>query len=207
MPFVIKRKMEKLGWADAVEKVGNPTLSEGSGSGLSGADYFRLKREFCSLDDSEYIVCFTTGSATSSVVQTIFHWEWVVTFELRADTFTVYTYDFATATSTDIATLSPDTKYWIKVNLDGCSKKISLSEDGISYNELISFTEKVVRPMQYLPTMGSHATIERPFLGVYHFNECVAKYKRKYLARDPRVGNSHKTYVSEMAPIIRIGGD
>lgn len=195
MQYVLKRRIHLKNLLSCYETVGSPTISNGVVSGFSDGNYVRLKRDVSSCDNTEYVIKFTTSSTTSSVVQSIFHWEFVVTFEMRPDSFTVYTYNWETAGSTDLTTLSANTTYWLKVVLNGNTKSIYLSTDGVDYTQLISFSENGLRPLEYLPSLGDHVTIDRPFIGTIDLNESSVKFNKTYYLK-----SNEKTYVLEVNP-------
>lgn len=195
MQYVLKRRIHLKNLLSCYETVGSPTISNGVVSGFSDGNYVQLKRDVSSCDNTEYVIKFTTSSTTTSVVQSIFHWEFVVNFELRADSFTAYTYNWETAGSTDLTTLSANTTYWLKVVLNGNTKSIYLSTDGVDYTQLISFSENGLRPLEYLPSLGDHVTIDRPFMGTIDLNESSVNFNKTYYLK-----SNEKTYVLEVNP-------
>lgn len=153
---------------------GNPAVSNGVVSGFSEENYLQILNG--KQDKADYIIKFTTGSATKSTGQDIICAENFFTLEISSNTWNVVTYNWETASYTTLFTASANTTYWVKISVNGKTKTFRYSTDGESYTLVASFTDNNMDiTNDYSLRIGNHSAnrllYERAFLGSVDLNE------------------------------------
>lgn len=153
---------------------GNPTVSNGVVSGFSEGNYLQLLNG--KQDKADYIIKFTTGSATKSTTQGIYCAENFFTLEISSNTWNITTYNWETNTNTTLFTANANTTYWVKISVNGKTKTFSYSTDGTTYIQVASFTDNNMDITNDYPLrIGNHSAnrllYEREFLGSVDLNE------------------------------------
>lgn len=133
------------------EIVGTPTISDGDVSNLSNQNYLTLPGKFdvmTGVSSFEIVVAFTTyASAISN--QNILGRQGSGGVAIKVNnmniSFSATQSVSETQNLTGVTTLSPNTKYYAKVEYDGTNYTLSLSTDGVTY------TQEATAVATYLP--------------------------------------------------------
>jgi hypothetical protein len=126
-----------------LNKVGSPTISNGIASGFSTSSYLVIPKSYISNDGYTYVFCFTPYEF--SATQNIANKEYFFSLYL-SKTGVVTTWSWASNAKVELFTASLNTKYWIKQYINGTSKTISYSTDGVNYTQVKSFTDLSLNP-------------------------------------------------------------
>lgn len=156
---------------------GTPTNSNGVISNFTTTNYLDVidgKK-----DNAEYVVCFTTGSATVSRSQSIATAQKWFTVEIPADSWVLCSYNWQTKASVNLFTAQANTTYWLKLQTSGTSKTFSYSTNGSTYTQVASFSDSTVSTSANYPyRLGNHSVhylLGRAFTGSINLNECYIK--------------------------------
>ena len=154
---------------------GNPTITGGVVSNFSANNYLDVlngKQD----NNAEYVVKFTTGSATSTEVQSIMTAETFFTLEMIANSWDVYTYNWETSESITLFTTTANTTYWVKIVINDKTKTYYYTTDGTTYTQVANFTDNnmdgtLVFPLRFGNHSNSQFLAKRIFLGSIDLNE------------------------------------
>jgi hypothetical protein len=156
---------------------GTPTNNNGIISNFTTTNYLDVidGRK----DNAEYVVCFTTGSATVSRTQSIATAQDWFTVEIPADSWSLCSYNWQTKANVDLFTAQANTTYWLKIQTSGTSKTYSYSTNGSTYTQVASFSDSTVSTSANYPyrlgNHSSHSLLGRAFAGSINLNECYIK--------------------------------
>ena len=107
---------------------GDLTDTAGVLSGFSTLNYAYIP--CASLDNTEYVIKFTTGADVTTVQNIISDSPLIW---LRIDSGYLTQYVWASDTNTNIQAISANTTYWIKIVVSGTTKNFYISTDGSTY--------------------------------------------------------------------------
>lgn len=122
------------------------------------------------LNNSEYVVKFTTGSDVSTT-QAIFHAQKLLNLEMKSGKFS--TYNWGTTKDVSFFTAVANTTYWFKVNVLDNTRTYEYSTDGKTYTQLSTITDSAMTVNEdYVFTFGlSSSSASSPFAGSIDLNE------------------------------------
>lgn len=128
----------------------------------------------------EYVFKITTGSDISTQ-QAIVHSEHLLCIEVGGGN--IYTWDWTVSEAKTILSVSTNTTYWIKVNINNSSVIYSTSTDGTSFTQRVSYTDTnivVNDNYQFRLGLASQEDIH-PFLGSIDVKGCYIKLNNELL--------------------------
>lgn len=135
---------------DNLTIIGSPKLEDGVLSGFSLNNYAQIDSTYKSTNNADYVVKIRTGDDITTC-QTFFntqHFPGVNVNEGNLESFK--TQD---GTRPIITPCQPNTDYWVKMNVNGTTATIQYSEDGITWNDGVTFTDTAIainnKPMRF----------------------------------------------------------
>ena len=152
---------------------GNPTVSGNDVTDFSVGNYLDIP--VTKYATATYIICFTTPSSTPPYIEAIYHCEKYFSVELN-DSSKIVTFNNGTIAYTELFTPNINTKYWVKVEINGTSKTYSYSTNGTTYTTVTTITDTGVdTTAEFKQRLGNSSLGVRAntaFSGTVHLNEC-----------------------------------
>ena len=161
--------------------IGSPTINNGVVSGLSASNYLRVPSAFNHNNKSwEMVWKLTTGSNVSTSGQFVSsNSNYGITLTVESSRFTLNLSSngssFNIANTRGTYTVLANTNYWVKVEFNGTSYKLSYSLDGKTYNTDISITSSATLYNNTTLNIGIGRLISYPFLGSIDLSGCYIK--------------------------------
>ena len=142
-------------------------------SGFDSTHYLKIPNG--RIDDSEYVIKFTTGSSVTTA-QIILHSENFIAVEISTGGW-LFSWDWTTSASKSILQVSANTTYWLKVQINGTTRTFFTSTDGTNYTQRLSYSDTATSiGDDYECRIGvSSSNDNNPFLGSIDLTETYVK--------------------------------
>ena len=170
---------------NAIKFKGDLTNNNGVVSGFTSYRCLQLNGPTARVDNSEYVVKFTTGSdiTTSQAIIASEHW---ICLDIGITSGKLSTWNWETGSAVVLNSVSANTTYWVKIVCSGTSRTFSISTDGTSYTQMATYTDTSLNSTtmneDYDFVLGrySHAE-EHPFLGSIDLTGSYIKQNNEFI--------------------------
>lgn len=189
---------------NAIKFRGSLTNNNGVISGFTNNNCLQLNGPTARVDNSEYVVKFTTSDdlTTSQAIIASEHW---VCLDIGNVDGKLSTYNWETDSAVVLNSVSANTTYWVKIVCNGTSRTFSISTDGTSYTQMTTYTDNTLNNTTMSETYDfvlgrySHDS-SNPFLGSIDLNGSYIKRNNEFIWDGsnytvlPRYMNTQRNY-------------
>ena len=170
---------------NAIKFRGSLTNNSGVVSGFSSYNCLQLSGPTARVDNSEYVVKFTTGSdiTTSQAIIASEHW---ICLDIGNTSGKLSTWNWETGSTVVLNSVSANTTYWVKIVCSGTSRTFSISTNGTSYTQMTTYTDTSLNSTtmnedyDFILGRYSHAE-EHPFLGSIDLTGSYIKQNNEFI--------------------------
>lgn len=190
---------------------GNPIISGNTVSNFSSTNYLDVSNMRYNV--GEYVICFTVDTSSLTEYECIMHIEKFLSLQIKSG-YQVYTHTWNPSGDHTIFTATPGVKYYVKIEVNGTSRKYSYSTNGVDYTLVVDTTDNgTILNSDYnlrFGTNSDNSLSSHAFTGSIHLDECYIKinndiiwqgmdYKKRlpiggYIADMPWVYSSRTIY-------------
>lgn len=128
---------------NAIKFRGELNNNNGVISGFTSYNCLQLNGSTARVDNSEYVVKFTTSSdlTTSQAIIASEHW---VCLDIGNIDGKLSTWNWQTGSQVDLNSVSANTTYWVKIVCSGTFRTFSISTDGVNYTQMTTYTDNTL---------------------------------------------------------------
>lgn len=170
---------------NAIKFKGDLNNNDGVISGFANNNCLQLNGPTARVDNSEYVVKFTTSNdlTTSQAILASEHW---VCLDVGNVDGKLSTYNWETGSQVALNSVSANTTYWVKIVCNGTSRTFSISTDGTSYTQMTTYTDNTLNNTTMSETYDfvlgrySHDS-SNPFLGSIDLKGSYIKRNNEFI--------------------------
>ena len=173
------------GKENAIKFRGDLIDSNGVISGFTDYNCLQLNGPTARVDNSEYVVKFTTNDDLNTTQAIIASEHWIC-LDLGIIDGSLSTWNWETSSAVALNSVSANTTYWVKIVCSGTSRTFSISTDGTNYTQMITYTDNTLNDTTMLEdydfVLGrySHQSTN-PFLGSIDLKESYIKRNNEFI--------------------------